>query len=56
MLVGLPVSGLVYVWACRGMDLEADRARADEIERLLAEAFAAWEALEARASAAGPDA
>jgi len=29
MLVGLPVSALVYIWACRSMDLEADRRRAD---------------------------
>jgi NCS1 family nucleobase:cation symporter-1 len=29
MLVGLPVSALVYIWACRSLDLEADRRRAD---------------------------
>jgi NCS1 family nucleobase:cation symporter-1 len=29
MLVGLPVSALVYIWACRSMDLEGDRRRAD---------------------------
>jgi NCS1 family nucleobase:cation symporter-1 len=28
MLVGLPVSALVYLWACRSMDLAADRRRA----------------------------
>jgi nucleobase:cation symporter-1, NCS1 family len=28
MLVGLPVSALVYLWACRGLDLEAEKARA----------------------------
>lgn len=28
MLVGLPVSALVYVWACRSLDLAADRNRA----------------------------
>ena len=28
MLVGLPVSAIVYVWACRSLDLEADRRRA----------------------------
>ena len=28
MLVGLPVSALVYVWACRSLDLEADRRQA----------------------------
>jgi hypothetical protein len=26
--VGLPVASLAYLWACRSMDLEADRARA----------------------------
>ena len=29
MLVGLPVAGGVYWWACRSMDLAADRRRAD---------------------------
>jgi NCS1 nucleoside transporter family len=28
MLVGLPVSALIYLWACRSLDLEADRAQA----------------------------
>jgi purine-cytosine permease-like protein len=28
MLVGLPVSALVYIWACRSLDLDADRRRA----------------------------
>jgi NCS1 nucleoside transporter family len=28
MLVGLPVASLAYLWACRSMDLEADRAQA----------------------------
>ena len=28
MLVGLPVSALVYLWACRSLDLDADRRRA----------------------------
>jgi NCS1 nucleoside transporter family len=28
MLVGLPVASLVYLWACRSLDLDADRARA----------------------------
>ena len=28
MLVGLPVSAAVYMWACRSMDLESDRRRA----------------------------
>jgi purine-cytosine permease-like protein len=28
MLVGLPVATLVYLFACRSMDLEADRRRA----------------------------
>ncbi len=28
MLVGLPVSALVYLWACRSLDREADRSRA----------------------------
>jgi nucleobase:cation symporter-1, NCS1 family len=28
MLVGLPVSTLVYLWACRSLDVEADRRRA----------------------------
>src|SRR5271165_193144 len=29
MLVGLPVATLVYLWACRSLDLEADRRRAE---------------------------
>jgi purine-cytosine permease-like protein len=29
MLVGLPVSTLVYLWACRSLDVAADRRRAD---------------------------
>jgi NCS1 family nucleobase:cation symporter-1 len=29
MLVGLPVSAVVYLWVCRSMDLPADRARAE---------------------------
>jgi len=29
MLVGLPVSSLVYLWACRSMDLEQDRRQAE---------------------------
>jgi NCS1 family nucleobase:cation symporter-1 len=29
MLVGLPVSTIVYLWACRSLNLEADRRRAD---------------------------
>jgi NCS1 family nucleobase:cation symporter-1 len=29
MLVGLPVSTLVYLWACRSLDVGADRRRAD---------------------------
>lgn len=32
MLVGLPVSAAVYVWACRSMDLEADRAQAEKAD------------------------
>jgi nucleobase:cation symporter-1, NCS1 family len=28
MLVGLPVSALVYIWACRSLDVQADRRRA----------------------------
>jgi len=28
MLVGLPVAALVYVWACRSLDLTADRLKA----------------------------
>jgi len=28
MLVGLPVAALVYLWACRSLDVEADRRRA----------------------------
>ena len=28
MLVGLPVAALVYLWACRSLDLDADRAHA----------------------------
>ena len=29
MLVGLPVASLVYLWACRSLDLVADRRRAE---------------------------
>jgi nucleobase:cation symporter-1, NCS1 family len=29
MLIGLPVSTLVYLWACRSMDVEADRRQAE---------------------------
>ena len=29
MLVGLPVSTIVYLWACRSFDVEADRRRAE---------------------------
>jgi purine-cytosine permease-like protein len=32
MLVGLPVSALVYVWACRSLDLDADRRRAHDAD------------------------
>jgi purine-cytosine permease-like protein len=28
MLVGLPVAALVYIWACRSLDVEADRRQA----------------------------
>ncbi len=33
MVVGLPVSALVYLLACRSMDLAADRARAEAADR-----------------------
>lgn len=29
MAIGLPVSTIVYLWACRSMDVEADRRQAD---------------------------
>jgi nucleobase:cation symporter-1, NCS1 family len=29
MLVGLPVATIVYLWACRSLDVEADRRRAE---------------------------
>ena len=32
MLVGLPVSAFVYVWACRSLDLEKDRADAQRAD------------------------
>ena len=32
MLVGLPISGVVYVWACRSLDVVADRRRAFEAD------------------------
>jgi len=32
MLVGLPVSALIYIWACRSMDLDEDRRRAYEAD------------------------
>jgi hypothetical protein len=32
MLVGLPVSAIVYIWACRSMDLGEDRRRAYEAD------------------------
>jgi len=28
MLIGLPVSAIVYIWACRSLDVEADRRQA----------------------------
>ena len=28
MVVGLPVATVVYLWACRSMDVEADRRQA----------------------------
>jgi NCS1 family nucleobase:cation symporter-1 len=28
MLIGLPVSAVVYIWACRSLDVDADRRRA----------------------------
>jgi NCS1 family nucleobase:cation symporter-1 len=28
MLVGLPISAVVYIWACRSLDIEADRRQA----------------------------
>ena len=33
MIVGLPVSGITYLLACRSLDLEAERARAIEADR-----------------------
>ena len=38
MLVGLPVATLVYLWACRSLDIETDRRRADEADAGLDEA------------------
>ena len=32
MLIGLPVSALVYIWACRSMDVGADRRQAFEAD------------------------
>jgi NCS1 family nucleobase:cation symporter-1 len=32
MLVGLPVSAIVYIWACRSLDLTADRRQAYEAD------------------------
>jgi nucleobase:cation symporter-1, NCS1 family len=32
MLVGLPVSALVYLWACRSMDLKAEQQRAAQAD------------------------
>jgi hypothetical protein len=29
MVVGLPVATVVYLWACRSMDVEADRRQAE---------------------------
>lgn len=33
MLVGLPVSSLVYLWACRSIDIEAERAAVRQADR-----------------------
>jgi purine-cytosine permease-like protein len=33
MLVGLPVSSLVYLWACRSLDIKAERAAAEIADR-----------------------
>jgi hypothetical protein len=32
MLVGLPVAAIVYIWACRSLDLEADQTRASNAD------------------------
>jgi len=32
MLVGLPVSAAVYLWACRSLDLQADRSKAEQAD------------------------
>jgi len=32
MLVGLPVAALVYVLACRSLDVDADRRRAEQAD------------------------
>jgi hypothetical protein len=41
MLVGLPVSSLVYLWACRSLDIKAEWAAAEIADRgLEAEAAA----------------
>jgi hypothetical protein len=29
MLVGLPISAMAYLWACRSLDRDADRRRAE---------------------------
>ena len=45
MLVGLPVSAAVYLWACRSLDLEQDRQRAQRADIGLEPADAAVEAV-----------
>ncbi|HDY4422895.1 TPA: cytosine permease, partial [Burkholderia multivorans] len=33
MLVGLPVAALVYLWACRSLDTEAERKLVEAADR-----------------------
>jgi nucleobase:cation symporter-1, NCS1 family len=40
MLVGLPVATLVYLWACRSLDVKADRRRAEAADVGLDDAMA----------------
>ncbi|WP_224042836.1 purine-cytosine permease family protein [Paraburkholderia unamae] len=35
MLIGLPVSALVYLWACRSLDIDAERKLAAQVDRNL---------------------
>jgi len=40
MLVGLPVSSIIYLWCCRSLDMTAERAAVERADRGLESAAA----------------